>query len=161
MQPRLRESIPVATLTPSSSKTLWWFRCQIQFLAKRARAGSAYTSGSGNFIWLVPIPALGKQLGSDSATSRSGLERLGSGSLKMHLSCNWKLNIHRNTCSSGTDHNKISLLILEGDNGHCNDIGILQGEKKEKLNELSDIGILQGEKKEKLNELSGKSVEIF
>ena len=34
---------------------------------------------------LVPIPATGKQLGSDSATSKSGLSRFGSGSLKIHI----------------------------------------------------------------------------
>ena len=45
-------------------------------------------------------------------------------------------NIHRDTYSSGTDHDQISLRILESRYGQSNDLGILQREK-EKLNELS------------------------
>ena len=36
-----------------------------------------------------------------------------------------------------TDHNQISLWILESDYGQFNDLGILQCEKEEKFNELS------------------------
>ena len=38
--------------------------------------------------------------------------------------------------SPGTDHNQILLWILGSDYGQFNDLGILQREKEEKLNEL-------------------------
>ena len=48
-----------------------------------------------------------------------------------------KAKINSNTCLSGTDHNQISLWILGSDYGQFNDLGILQCEKEEKLNDLS------------------------
>ena len=53
------------------------------------------------------------------------------------LTCKWKTIPHRNTCSSGNDHDQISSWILGSHYSELNDLSILRCGKEKRLNELS------------------------